>query len=122
MSKQSGLTASIYTDNQYRGTREATAPGKHSGCCTAFGIVGEVTLVGDGFPELFEESDTAPAAILVRRMIGGKPVVHIEPLNPPPGFSGRPMAGGAFVETSDSRFGRAVGFYGAVSLHDRYER
>lgn len=44
-----------------------------------------------------------------------------------PGGAG-PMAGGAFVHTSDSRFSRAVEdvvghrFYGAVALHDRWEK
>ena len=38
-----------------------------------------------------------------------------------------PMAGGAFIHTSDSRFGELVEkliggrFYGAVALHDRFE-
>lgn len=32
-----------------------------------------------------------------------------------------PMMGGNFVYTCDSRFQAAVGFYGAVPLHDRYE-
>jgi hypothetical protein len=38
-----------------------------------------------------------------------------------------PMAGGAFIATSDSRFGELVRklidgqFYGAVALHDRFE-
>jgi hypothetical protein len=38
-----------------------------------------------------------------------------------------PMSGGAFIHTSDSRFGELIEkltgarFYGAVALHDRYE-
>lgn len=36
------------------------------------------------------------------------------------GFVG-PMFGGNYAGTSDSRFGEAVGFYGAVAIHDRFE-
>ena len=38
----------------------------------------------------------------------------------PEGMVG-PMMGGNFAHTSDSRFREAVGFYGAVAVHDRYE-
>jgi hypothetical protein len=37
------------------------------------------------------------------------------------GNSGHPMMGGCYVATSDSRFSKATGIYGAVPLHDRYE-
>jgi hypothetical protein len=57
---------------------------------------------------------------LVERWIGGRAVVHAEPIERPEGMLG-PMAGGTFIDTSDSRFSAAVGFYGAVSLHDRWE-
>lgn len=84
-----------------------------------------VTLMNADGP--FEASNDAPAALLVRGPLG---TVHIEL----EGHKGcdmtkciGPMAGGAFVATSDSRFSEAVSrmlghsFYGAVSLHDHYE-
>lgn len=87
-----------------------------------------VTLVGPGVPEIFGPSDDAPAVRLVRRDVGREIVVHAEPLD----ASGKPFprmhfqAGGAFVASSDGRFGnalRALGHSGycAISLHDRHE-
>lgn len=32
-----------------------------------------------------------------------------------------PMSGGNFASSSDGRFSGAIGFYGAVAIHDRYE-
>ncbi len=69
--------------------------------------------------QVFEPTPERPAVVLVRRSIGGRQVVHVEPVERPEGTPW--MAGGAYVATSDSRFGELVGFYGAVSLHDRTE-
>lgn len=93
------------------------------------GHVGEVTLVG---PEIdavggnvFEPTADAPAVRLVLRNMRG-PIVHAEPVDKPEGLCG-PMAGGSFIETSDSRFDEAIRkllgheFYGAVTLHDYFE-
>lgn len=63
----------------------------------------------------FEPSDTHPAARLIRS--GG--IARIIPEQPGEGVG--PMFGGHFAATSDSRFSRAVGFYGAVPIHDRWE-
>ena len=64
----------------------------------------------------FKPSDDEPAALLVDGPRGTK---HIRPADD--GFDGVQMSGGTFAHTSDSRFGEAVGFYGAVSIHDRRE-
>jgi hypothetical protein len=70
----------------------------------------------------FAPTDDAPAAVLVRRMLGGEPTYHVEPLVRPAGMVGF-MAGGTYVATSDSRL-RHLAFdlpYGALSFHDRCE-
>lgn len=107
-----GLTASIFEDKQI-------------GNCSNGGISSrckQVTVVGLGKrAEIFEPTDDAPAVKLVKRTIGGRTVVHAEPVNAPPAGHIGWMAGGAFISTSDSRFSEAAGFYGAVSLHDRCE-
>ena len=86
----------------------------------------EVTLVGPGVPALFPVTEKAPAVQLVKRRLGvldnpGPVIVHAEPVDPPRKGTHGWMAGGSFIASSDSRFGEAVGFYGAVSLHDRSE-
>lgn len=78
-----------------------------------------VTIVNVEGP--FDPTPNAPAVKLVVRGIGGERVVHFEPVEPVAEGNVGYMAGGAFVASSDSRFRRAVGFYGAVSLHDRQE-
>ena len=80
------------------------------------GNVRMVTVVGLGKnAEIFEATPDAPAVRIVKRQIGGD-VFHLEPVEKPAGVS---LAfGGAFVETSDSRFRQAFPFYGAVALHD----
>ena len=85
-----------------------------------------VTLVGETVSGPFEPDDASPAVKLVKRVINGEVVIHAEPVQPVrPGNIGY-MAGGAFIHTSDSRFGealRALGHSGycAISLHDRQE-
>lgn len=37
-----------------------------------------------------------------------------------PGAAG-PMFGGSYAGATDGRFRKALGFYGAVAIHDRYE-
>jgi len=113
-----GLHANIYTDALYRGIRARKDPGY---VIHAFGSVLGVTMVGDNFPSLFEADDSHPAAVLIERKIAGQKVFHIEPVIRPDGC-GPPMFGGAFIHTSDSRFSGVTGIYGAISLHDRFER
>lgn len=88
--------------------------------CSNGGISGRcqyVTLIDVPGPS--EPGEDAPACRLVRRNIGGKVVVSAVPVETPGGVG--PMMGGCYIATSDSRFREAVGFYGAVALHDRWE-
>jgi hypothetical protein len=107
-----GITASIFVDKKF-------------GDCSNGGIssrYSRVTVIGLGKDaEIFEPTEDAPAVRLVKRKIGGKVVVHAEPVEGLKSGNIGWMAGGSYVSTSDSRFCRAVGFYGAVSLHDRQE-
>lgn len=69
---------------------------------------------------VFEPREDAPAAVLVkRRLFGTTPTLHVEPLVH--SREGAVMMGGSFVSSSDSRFSKMIGFYGAVPLHDRVE-
>ena len=103
--------------------------------CAAGGIssrVQKVTLIGDGVSGPFEPAPDAPAVRLVRRTFGGVEYVHAEPdLSHPsnlvelerigstcPWF----MAGGALLNSSDSRFREATGHSYPISLHDRVEK
>lgn len=107
---------------EQRGLRAQILTGKHSSANGGISEqVTEVTLVGPQFPELFAPSESAPAVQMVVRNLGGQTVVHFEPVaSRPEGHVGY-MASGAHVHSSDSRFSEAVGFHGAVSLHDRTE-
>ena len=77
-------------------------------------------IVGEGIPEIFTAAEGECVLHLVKGNLPG--TAKVIPYN----TSGS-MAGGAFVHTSDSRFSSAVSkicgfsFYGAVSLHDRFE-
>lgn len=72
----------------------------------------------------FDPDSRFPAVLLVPGALGS---LNIRPakkdssgrwiVDPTRGYS----AGGNFAYSSDSRFGRAVGFYGAVAIHDREE-
>jgi hypothetical protein len=100
-----GLLCSVYTNPLYKGCSNGGISSK----------VTEVTLVGPGIPEIFYASVEAPAVKLVRRNIGGE-YLHVEPIEQPIGMVG-PMAGGAFVYSSDSRFPSKY----PLSLHDRFD-
>lgn len=85
----------------------------------------EVTIINAEGP--FEPSPEAPAVKIEQ---GNLPqTVKIVPVDAPEGPVNGPMAGGCFVATHDSRFTEAIvrltnvsHFYGAVALHDRYEK
>ncbi len=93
----------------------------------------QVTLVGPDVPAIFEASDDAPAVRLVKRTLGGEIVLHVEPVAPEVAFVSHVepvglhfMASGAFVATSDARFGEVLREHGhssycAIKLHDRRE-
>ena len=100
-----GLRVSIY--------RERTLDDCSNGGVSS--RVDELTVINVSGPS--EPTPEQPAAILVNR--DGH--FYVEPEGPRPTGSVGPMMGGCYVATSDSRWSRAVGFYGAVSLHDRFE-
>lgn len=66
----------------------------------------------------FKPTEDSPAAILVDGPRGTK---HIKPADDYSDEDGVQMSGGTFANAPDSRFSEAVGFYGAVSIHDRRE-
>lgn len=65
--------------------------------------------------QVFEESEGRPTVKLVRRKIAGKDYVHAEPVEGT-GY----MFGGAFIYSSDTRFGLFANQY-PIALHDRKE-
>ena len=84
--------------------------------------ISELTITNIDGP--FKPSETAPAAILKNGRFGSV-IAVLE--DSPEGMVG-PMAGGAFITTSDSRFSnklRDLGLtntYVAIPLHDRFEK
>ncbi|MEV7634534.1 hypothetical protein AB0N64_19235 [Microbacterium sp. NPDC089318] len=82
----------------------------------------EVTVIGDNIDPVFAATDERPAVRLIKNEHAHRDtVVHAEPVTP----AGEPvpwhMFGGTFIFSSDARFRRAAGHYGAVPLHDRRE-
>lgn len=82
----------------------------------------EVTVIGEGIDPVFEATEQRPAVRIVKNEhFYRETVVHAEPVTP----EGEPvpwyMFGGTFIFSSDARFRRATGHYGAVPLHDRRE-
>lgn len=87
-----------------------------------------VILVGEGIDEVFDADERTPAVRIIKRSLFGRTgrpeiVLHAEPVD----GEGPWMAGGAFIASSDSRFGEALRVLGhsgycAISLHDRTER
>ncbi len=118
-----GLHASIFKNPLYRGCSN----GGVSSRCDEVTIVGTQDRTNGRRPavqplprdsQVVEPTAARPAAIIVYRQLGAERLVTVEPLDP----TGRLyMAGGSFVESSDSRFRALTGFYGAVALHDRTE-
>lgn len=109
MSNPKGITASIYRDG----------PSDYSNGGTSAKVKQVTVLCPNG---VFEPSPDAPAVKIVKRMIGGKPCIHAETVEPGNrvGMVG-PMWGGTYIASSDSRFSEATGIYGAIALHDRWE-
>lgn len=98
-----GLIASIYRDD-------------YDASVNAFYGKTKVTIVNIEGP--FEPAEDRPAALLAHNAFG-------KPILVPANEQGKPvrgvMFGGTYAATSDSRFGRATGIYGAVPIHDRIE-
>lgn len=66
-----------------------------------------------------------PVVQVVRRWVGSEPanyatVVH-DPSEGDVEASVGPMMGGCYIASSDARYGRTAGIYGALPLHDRHE-
>jgi hypothetical protein len=88
------------------------------GDCTAGGISSKFNkLTVINVPGPFDPTPDAPAAVLENGPLGSMKIV---PVFKPEGTIG-PMFGGNYAASSDSRFRKAAGFYGAVAIHDRFE-
>jgi len=106
-----GLRASIYTNPLYVGCSNKGISERYT----------EVCVVNAEGP--FEPKHDTPAVELVAMKLGNSVHVYARPV----AFAKRhTMFGGAFISTSDSRFGEAVKNLGgvagvAIGLHDRVE-
>ncbi|QSZ51469.1 hypothetical protein EU811_22190 [Arthrobacter sp. TS-15] len=82
----------------------------------------EVTVIGEGIDPVFEATEERPAVRLVKNeSLHRETVTHAEPVAPDDETAPWYMFGGTFIFSSDSRFRRAAGQYGAIPLHDRRE-
>ncbi|MBA3921284.1 MAG: hypothetical protein H0X31_06105 [Nostocaceae cyanobacterium] len=81
-------------------------------------IYSTLTMVGDGIPEVSEETESAPAIVLRIKAIQGGKNVFCEPLNNPTGK--HYGFGGNFVYSSDSRYRELFRRF-PVPVHDRQE-
>ena len=104
-----GLTVNVYREfNRDGSVMDCTNDGISSKCHN-------ITLCGEGLPEIFEADEEAPAFRLVKRNISGSEYLHVEPWERPIGSGW--MFGGNLCKTSDSRFPARY----ALSIHDRQE-
>lgn len=81
-----------------------------------FDKVEGVTVVNIEGP--FKPNEKYPAAVLTTNALGD-PI--IAPEGPTPANCVPAMFGGTYAATSDGRFSKAVGLYGAIPVHDRVE-
>ena len=104
-----GLIVSIYRD----------ADGSDCTLDVVSSKVKRLTIIGEGIPQIFEPSEEAPAARIVRRLIAGEWYLHIEPAdNDGNALPGWWMFGGNYASTSDSRFPNNY----PIGIHDRQEK
>jgi len=108
-----GLTVSILRDPLGDGTNGGVSSTPIRACVV-------------NIPGPFEPDDRHPALILIDRGRYGKVLYPAHKKDGrwtqlTPSDKVGPMFGGNFAYSSDSRFGDAVGFYGAVPIHDRFE-
>jgi len=103
-----GIRARIFRDD----SNNDGSNGGISSCCN------EVTIIDSRLPERDEPTAQAPAVRIVERSFGGKPYVHLEPIDRPEGKLG-PMMGGNYVGGYGELREFANG--GAIPLHDRFE-
>lgn len=128
-----GLTGYIYRSP----LADCTAGGisAHGNGITRVTITGIIDTTAPGFSyakptlapmpdgsQVVTPSVSAPPVWLVIRNVGPRRVVHLVPAQGTLlGALSAWMAGGSFVESSDSRIGKLTQMYGAISLHDRTE-
>jgi hypothetical protein len=94
---------------------------QHGMDCTRGGLTSryhELVLVGDGIDGPFSPDERMPGLRLVKRMIGGEPYYHAEPLAKAKGVR---MFGGNYIVTSDGRYRDAIGHSYPIAVHDREE-
>ena len=109
---RTGLLVSVYKNPLYAGCANGGISETHD----------EVLLIDpDKDIGPFKQKDDVPTVKIVRRVIMGEQYVHAEPINRPDQGNVGWIAGGCFVYTSDSRYGRAVGHNYPISLHDRQD-
>ena len=102
-----GMVVSVFKENRL-------------GDCTNHGISSvaqQLTVIGDGIPQMYEPSEDAPGVKIVKRQLFGREYVHCEPLDSPTGRGW--MMGGNFIYSCDSRF-REINEY-PIPVHDRQE-
>lgn len=75
----------------------------------------------EGNIEVDEENPPENLVVFVDRVFKGKKCGYIKPYAPCPNGCVGWMDGGSYAGCCDSRFGRMVGIYGAVPVHDRAE-
>jgi hypothetical protein len=112
MSEHKGLLVSVFRSAQYC---DCTMSGI-SAAFPSLVLFGTDEMPMDGYID--RNAYGRPEAELRRGPLGD-PYVWLPPA-PGQGSIG-PVMGGNYAATSDSRFAAAVGFYGAVPIHDRYE-
>jgi len=103
--KRRGLRLEIYTPSY--------------GNCSNGGVSSKcksVTLVGPNVPEIFEESEDAPA---VEIKVGHRGHRYVALVNEKKPNAIGPMNGGCLVWSSDSRISEIMGH--PMNFHDRYE-
>jgi hypothetical protein len=101
-----GISLTVYYNPQYR----ACASG---GISTKFD---ELLIVCDrGCIDI--KGDEENLVKLVHRVIGGRDVYHLAPIDD----NGQYSFGGSYASTCDSRFSEMHGVYGALAIHDRRE-
>jgi hypothetical protein len=101
-----GINLAVYSNPKYRG-------------CAVGGIsekFDELLIVCDrGFIEI--NGDEENLVQLVHRVIGGKDVYHLAPID----NKGQYSFGGSYASSCDNRFCEMHGIYGALAIHDRKE-
>ena len=93
------------------------------GDCTNGGISSRfnqlLLICDDGWKEVDEKNPPENLVKLVRRDMLGEVIYHIEPYKEPVQCGW--MFGGNYAASSDSRFAKMTGIYGAIAIHDRQE-